>query len=180
VLFLTKPLGTGIVGTAIKFDRVDAALAAQAVASMRTLNRAAAEALLALRAGSIHACTDITGFGLIGHASEMARASGVTVVLDCGRVPLFDGVLSIAGRNHSGGMESNREHFSGGVEIDRAVNADSEALLYDPQTSGGLLVAAAGEAADEVGVALRAGGVTAWRVGKVVAGQSATQIVVQP
>jgi selenide,water dikinase len=180
VLFLTKPLGTGIVGTAIKFDRVDPMLAAQAVASMRTLNRAAAEALVALPAGSIHACTDITGFGLIGHASEMARASSVTVVLDAGRVPLFDGVLSIAGRNRSGGMESNLEHFGGSVQIDRAVDSDRESLLYDPQTSGGLLVAAANQAADEVDGALRAGGVTAWRVGRVVPLQSGIQIVVQP
>src|SRR4051812_916513 len=78
VLFLTKPLGTGFVGTAIKFDRIDAALADEAVRSMRTLNRAAAEALHALPRGAVHACTDITGFGLIGHATEMARASGVT------------------------------------------------------------------------------------------------------
>src|SRR5204862_2031495 len=79
VLFLTKPLGTGIVGTAIKFDRADAALVEAVVASMRTLNRAAAEALQTLPAGSVHACTDVTGFGLIGHGTEIARASGVTL-----------------------------------------------------------------------------------------------------
>src|SRR5947207_13512491 len=79
VLFLTKPLGTGIVGTAIKFDRVGSALAAEAVRSMQTLNRSAAEALQMLDAGAVHACTDVTGFGLIGHATEMARASGVTI-----------------------------------------------------------------------------------------------------
>ena len=98
VLFLTKPLGTGIVGTAIKFDRVESALADEAVRSMRTLNRAAAEALQALPAGAVHACTDITGFGLIGHATEMAKASGVTIVIGAGVVPLFSGVLAIAGR----------------------------------------------------------------------------------
>ncbi|PYR02997.1 MAG: selenide, water dikinase SelD, partial [Acidobacteria bacterium] len=70
ILFLTKPIGTGIVGTAIKFDRAPAALVDEAVASMRTLNRAACEALKALPAGAVHACTDITGFGLAGHASE--------------------------------------------------------------------------------------------------------------
>src|SRR3954469_20916048 len=104
VLFLTKPLGTGIVGTAIKFDRVDPALAAEAVRSMTTLNRAAAEALQGLPPGAVHACTDITGFGLLGHASEMARASRVTLVFDAGRMPLFEGVLAIASRNRSGGM----------------------------------------------------------------------------
>ena len=91
VLFLTKPLGTGIVGTAIKFDRAEPALAEEAVLSMRMLNRAAAEALQSLPAGAIHACTDVTGFGLIGHATEMARASGVTIVIEAGKVPAFKG-----------------------------------------------------------------------------------------
>jgi selenide,water dikinase len=180
VLFLTKPLGTGIVGTAIKFDRVDATLAAEAVVSMRTLNRAAAEALQALPAGSIHACTDVTGFGLIGHASEMARASGVTVVFNIGRVPLFDGVLSIAGQNRSGGMGSNQEHFAAGVQVDGVVDGDRESLLYDPQTSGGLLVAASGSAEAEVETALQAAGVRFWRVGRVGASRPGIQIVVQP
>jgi selenide,water dikinase len=180
VLFLTKPLGTGIVGTAIKFDRVDARLADEAVTSMRTLNRAAAETLQALPAGSIHACTDVTGFGLIGHASEMARASGVTVVFELSRVPLFDGVLSIAAQNRSGGMGSNQEHFAAGVQTDGAVDADRESLLYDPQTSGGLLVAAAAVAQAQVETAFQAAGVRFWRVGKVEAGRPGLQIVVQP
>jgi selenide,water dikinase len=180
VLFLTKPLGTGIVGTAIKFDRVDATLAAEAVTSMRMLNRAAAEALQALPAGSVHACTDVTGFGLIGHASEMARASGVTVVFDLARVPFFDGVLSIAGQNRSGGMGSNQEHFAAGVQVDGAVDGDRESLLYDPQTSGGLLVAASSTAEALVESALKAGGVRFWRVGRVEASHPGIQIVVQP
>src|SRR5947208_11008972 len=92
VLFLTKPLGTGIIGTAIKFDRAEPALAEQAVRSMRTLNRAAAEALQALPAGAVHACTDITGFGLIGHASEIAKGSGVTLSIAAAQVPVFMGV----------------------------------------------------------------------------------------
>jgi selenide,water dikinase len=180
VLYLTKSLGTGIVGTAIKFDRVDAALAAQAVESMRTLNRAAAEALQGLPLGSIHSCTDVTGFGLIGHASEMASASGVTLVIDAARVPLFDGVLSIAGRNRSGGMGSNQEHFAAGVRIDGAIDADRAALLFDPQTSGGLLVAASGEAQPAVEAALRAAGVPVWRIGAVEAARPGIRIRVQP
>jgi selenide, water dikinase len=180
VLFLTKPLGTGIVGTAIKFDRVEPALAELAVRSMRTLNRAAAEALQALPAGAVHACTDITGFGLIGHASEMARASGVTVSIDAGRVPFFDGVLAIAGRNRSGGMGSNQEHFASGVRVDPGVDADREALLYDPQTSGGLLVAASAGAAAVVESALRAAQVPIATIGTVVAAQPGVHIVVRP
>ena len=118
VLFLTKPVGTGIVGTAIKFDRVDAALAAEAVRSMQTLNRAAAEALQTLHVGAVHACTDVTGFGLIGHATEMARASGVTIVIGAGVVPLFSGVLEIAEQNRSGGMGSNQEHFAPSTHVE--------------------------------------------------------------
>jgi selenide,water dikinase len=168
VLFLTKPLGTGIVGTAIKFDRISAALANQAIASMRTLNRAAAEALQRLPPGAVHACTDITGFGLIGHACEMAAASGVTLVIDSSELPVFEGVLSIATRNRSGGMGSNHEHFSGFVRTTEAaqpVTPDVECLLYDPQTSGGLLIAAAADRADEVEAALCGAGVPAPKVG---------------
>ncbi len=102
ILFLTKPIGTGIVGTAIKFDRAPASLVDEAVASMRTLNRAACEALRALPAGVVHACTDITGFGLAGHASEMASASGVTLVLEAEQIPAFHGVFDLLATNQSG------------------------------------------------------------------------------
>jgi selenide,water dikinase len=180
ILFLTKPLGTGIVGTAIKFDRVEPALADEAMRSMRALNRAAAEAVHALPAGAVHACTDITGFGLLGHGSEMARASGVTLSIDAGRVPLFEGVLAIAGGNRSGGMASNREHFSSGVTVERGVDADREAVLYDPQTSGGLLIAASAAAAGDVEAALRAAGVAVSTIGKALAAQAEAQIIVRP
>jgi selenide,water dikinase len=178
VLFLTKPLGTGIVGTAIKFDRVDAALAAEAVRSMLTLNRAAAEAVHALPAGAVHACTDITGFGLIGHASEIARASGVTVTIHAGAIPVFGGVLGIAAKNRSGGLESNQEHFSRVVTVAPGVNVDRVAILYDPQTSGGLLIAASRDAADRVAEALALAGVTAVRIGHVGEARPGAQIVV--
>jgi selenide, water dikinase len=180
VLFLTKPLGTGIVGTGIKFDRVERALADEAVRSMRALNRAAAEALQALPAGAVHACTDVTGFGLIGHATEMARASGVTVTLDVGAVPVFDGVLAIAGFNRSGGLGSNRDHFSSGVRVSAGVDDDREALLYDPQTSGGLLIAASPGAADQVEAALRDACVLRARIGAVEAARPDFRILVRP
>jgi selenide,water dikinase len=182
-LFLTKALGTGIVGTAIKFDRIGAALADQAIASMRTLNRAAAEALQPLPPGAVHACTDITGFGLIGHASGMAAASGVTLVIHAGKVPVFEGVLSIASRNRSGGMESNQDHFSGFVrtaEGAEPVGADVESLLYDPQTSGGLLIAAGADRADEVEAALRRAGVPAPRVGTAEASMAGIRVRIRP
>jgi len=179
VLFLTKPIGTGIVGTAIKFDRVDPALAEEAVQSMRTLNRAAAEALSTLPPGSVHACTDITGFGLIGHASEMAQASGATVILDSGSVPMFRGVLPIAALNRSGGLTSNQDHFAAAVKVDAAVDPALETVLYDPQTSGGLLIAASQDAADLVGDALRAAGISGARVGRVEGPRAGIRIVVR-
>ena len=179
VFFLTKPLGTGIVGTAIKFDRVDATLAGAAVQSMRTLNRAAADALRTLPPDAVHACTDITGFGLIGHATEMARASGVTIAIDAVRVPLFDGVLAIASRNRSGGTASNEDHFRAGARVDGSIAADVLAALYDPQTSGGLLVAAAAASAGQVETALVAAGVLAARVGAAEPAQSGVHILVR-
>ena len=180
VLFLTKPLGTGVVGTALKFDRVEPALAEEAVLSMRTLNRAAAEALQAFPAGAVRACTDITGFGLIGHASEVAKASGVTVTIEAGDVPVFKGVLAIADRNRSGGLGSNQEHFAGGVMVNPGVDPDREAILYDPQTSGGLLIAVSPGAADGVAHALASAGVPAVRIGTVGPAQAGVHIVVRP
>src|SRR5262245_37239610 len=118
VLFLTKPLGTGIVGTAIKFDRAPAHLVDDAVRAMRTLNRAAAEALQTLPPGSVHACTDVTGFGLAGHGSQMARASGVTLAMNAGKLPVFNGVLAMALSNRSGGMGSNEDHYGDTIQID--------------------------------------------------------------
>lgn len=167
VLFLTKPLGTGIVATALKFERIDPALADAAVQSMRTLNRAAAEALQRLPKGAVHASTDITGFGLIGHSAEMGAASGVTLAIETRRVPVFPGVREIASQNRSGGMGSNHEHFGPAVQIDPALPDDLVAVLFDPQTSGGLLIAVAAEFADRVSGELQTAGVRAVVVGEV-------------
>ena len=167
VLFLTKPLGTGVVGTAIKFDRVPPALAEEAIQSMRTLNRAAAEALQAQSPGAVHACTDVTGFGLIGHGTELAVASGVTLTIQAGQVPMFEGVRALTRENRSGGMGSNQEHYSGAVQADRGVDDDLMSLLYDPQTSGGLLIAVNPGFAAVAAEALQAVGVRATRIGQV-------------
>jgi selenide,water dikinase len=165
VLFLTKPLGTGVVGTAIKYERVPPALAEQAIQSMRTLNRAAAEALQALPLGAVHACTDITGFGLIGHGTVMAAASGVTLVIEAGQVPVFEGVREITSQNRSGGMGSNQEHYGGAVQADAGIDDDLVLLLYDPQTSGGLLIAVNPDFVAAAAAALGAAGVDAARIG---------------
>ena len=166
ILLLTKPLGTGVVGTAIKFDRIPTALADEAVASMRTLNRAAAEALLTLPADAIHACTDVTGFGLIGHATEIAVASGVTLEIAAGNVPLFTGVRGLARQNRSGGMTSNEEHFAAGASVAAGVDEDVLSLLYDPQTSGGLLISAGADWSDHLVSVMEKAGVRASAIGR--------------
>jgi selenide, water dikinase len=187
ILFLTKPIGTGIVGTAIKFDRAPAALVEEAVASMRTLNRAASDALRALPAGAVHACTDITGFGLAGHASEMASASGVTLVLDGGQIPAFNGVFDLLNTNRSGGLESNLEHFGGRVQLAHEARERSgigspdalRVLLHDPQTSGGLLIAADAHSAEIVDRAIRSVAPQSRRIGIVEARTHGVDVLIR-
>ena len=137
-----------------------------AVASMTALNARAAD-VLALFAPDVHACTDVTGFGLIGHATEMAVASGVTLDIGSGDLPLLEGVRDSASTNRSGGMESNREHFAPGTSVDAGIDAALVDVAYDPQTSGGLLAAVAVRAADAIRDALSAAGAGAAIVGRV-------------
>ena len=164
-LILTKPIGTGVIGTAIKFDRAPAAVVDAAIASMRMLNRAAADAVAAV--DGVHACTDITGFGLIGHATEMAIASQVTLGFRSADVPLFNGVLDLVRKNKSGGMTNNRVHFEEGVDMRDSVDAELQDLLYDPQTSGGLLFSIDQLQADLALELLERAGVKSARVGAV-------------
>ena len=177
VLFLTKPLGTGVVGTAIKFDRAPSAAVDAAVESMVTLNRAAADALCGV-AGAVRACTDVTGFGLIGHATEMAVASGATLVIDAGAVPLLPGARELVEGNRAGGMKTNEAYFPARLRRPGAVHQDLLWLLYDPQTSGGLLASVRADAVDAVAAALSAHGVLAAPIGRVEA-FSGARIVVQ-
>ena len=178
VLFLTKPIGTGVIATAIKFDRAPRAASDAAIASMVQLNRAAAEALVDLPAGSVHACTDVTGFGLIGHATEMAQASGVVVTIDVAAVPVLEGALDLVEKNLPGGGRTNQEHFGGGVETAAGLDPRRVQLLHDPQTSGGLLVAIAPEAvAGALGAMTRAG-VRAHRVGTIEAPKPPAKVAV--
>jgi selenide,water dikinase len=168
-LFLTKPLGTGVIATALKFDRASAKVVAEAVRSMTTLNRGACEALRGLPAEAVHAVTDITGFGLVGHASEMASASGCTVVFETAAIPLLPGALALAPGNAPGGGRTNAGHFAPGLEIAREIAPDVLQLLHDPQTSGGLLAAVDATYREAARVAFAAGGVTVWEVGTVIA-----------
>lgn len=138
VMLLTKPLGTGIIATAGKFQRVSATVLNTAVSSMQRLNREAAEVFRA--SGAVHGCTDVTGFSLIGHASEMAEASGVSIEFDALRIPVLPGALELALANRTGGGANNASHFGDRVTLTHVADALA-AVFYDPQTSGGLLAA---------------------------------------
>jgi selenide,water dikinase len=174
-LILTKPLGTGIVGTAIKFGRAPQDLVDRATVQMRMLNKAAAEVIAATGIGEnlVHACTDITGFGLAGHASEMAIGSNVTIEIDLKALPIIPGVLDMAAQNRSGGMKTNEEHFLPGMEFLTSgggpVAPDARRdILFDPQTSGGLLIAVAAQPADALMADLISAGISAVFIGRVV------------
>jgi selenide,water dikinase len=167
-LLLTKPLGTGIIATALKFGRAPQAAIDAATQSMATLNRAAAGVLDRAAAGAVHACTDITGFGLIGHASEVAAASRCSLEIDAGSVPLLEGARALVPGNIPGGSRTNREHFESSVSVAAGTDGDLIELFYDPQTSGGLLIAVAAEHASGLLEALAGAGVPAWRIGRAV------------
>jgi selenide,water dikinase len=136
-LVLTKALGTGVIATALKAGRAPADAVAASTLSMRTLNRAASEA--ALRHG-VRCATDITGFGLVGHASLVARESRVTLEIEVAALPLLPGAVELAPSFQSGGLKANRRQFEPGVDYRADPDAPRKALLYDPQTSGGLLL----------------------------------------
>jgi selenide, water dikinase len=166
-LILTKPLGTGIVGTAIKFRRAPQNVIDAAVAQMMMLNKAAAEALAAF--DDVHACTDITGFGLAGHASEMAAASAVTIRLDTTQLPVIDGVMQMIEPNRSGGLKTNQQHFAAGIEFAPGVDQEHRDLVFDPQTSGGLLISVGRNSSAPLFESLRGRGIQAAFVGSVEA-----------
>ena len=157
-LVLTKRLGTGVIATALKRGIAKDADVEAAIASMLTLNRQACEAMLRFNA---HGCTDVTGFGLIGHAREMALASGVTIAIDASAVRFLPGALEYArGGAIPGGLKNNREFASSCVEG----HSELEDLLYDPQTSGGLLISLP----DRDAVRLERAFPAAYRVGRVL------------
>lgn len=166
VILLTKPIGTGVATTAVKNARAPEALVAEVTRSMQALNKAAAEVLIGMGA-PVHACTDVTGFGLLGHAGEVAEASGVTLEIEAAAVTLFTGVLAHVATNRTGGMLANRSHFAAAIKVADGVSADLADLLYDPQTSGGLLVFLPAPAADAALRALTAAGVSAHAIGRV-------------
>jgi selenide,water dikinase len=145
VLVLTKALGTGILTSARKQDAIDDDALAPVIASMTTLNAAAADAMRVVGIGdAIHAATDITGFGLLGHLSHVVRASGVHVTIDSAAVPLFDRARELAAADYTtGGGVSNAAYLTDWVDFADSVPQDLRDVLVDPQTSGGLCVSVA-------------------------------------
>jgi selenide,water dikinase len=138
VIILTKAIGTGVISTGIKFAKTTPEVAASSVATMLTPGRSAAEAM---REFGVRGATDVTGFALLGHAWEMARASNVTIQIDPGAVPLLEGALELAAAGViTGADRTNREYVGDDIEIDESVSKEMRRLLYDPQTAGGMLI----------------------------------------
>jgi selenide,water dikinase len=175
-LLLTKALGTGTISTAIKKGTARQSWIDAAVKSMTTLNKLAAEVVVAANGqrpttkdGPVHALTDITGFGLVGHAREMALGSNTSLRIYASRVPLLDGALEcIRAGNIPGGLKANREFAECVVNYDSEIPEEWKTLLFDPQTAGGLLISVTAEEAPDLSRALNAAGVPAAEIGEVL------------
>jgi selenide,water dikinase len=171
-LIFTKAIGTGVISTAIKRGHADAAWVRGAVHAMTTLNKAAADVVTS-GGFTIHAMTDVTGFGLIGHLREVARGSGVSVRMFASKIPLLEGALECVKRGDvPGGLKANRGFAEGCVEYADEVPEDVRTLLYDPQTAGGLLISVAETDAAQLTTQLGDAGVNAVEIGEVVEKQS--------
>lgn len=166
-IFLTKPLGTGLITTGIKNQKVSDTLELIVTRQMAELNRVASEMMIKYEA---HAATDITGYGLLGHSYEMAAASGVTIRIFSEKVPLLDQALELAEANMiPGGALDNREFLNGRLKFENKIEENLEKVLFDPQTSGGLLIAIDPSRADAFLAEAKSLDQDCWLVGEVVA-----------
>ena len=148
VLILTKPLGSGIIATAIKKDKAPRSIMEEAVNVMTNLNSGGAKAMNAV---SVNACTDITGYGLLGHLLEMCKGSNVSVTLEFNEIPLIQGVYELAQKGFiPGGTKRNLEYVSSQVNFSENISQEQQYLLADAQTSGGLLISVAKEKAEDL------------------------------
>ena len=174
-LFLTKPLGTGILVSADRSDRTAPEHLAAAIASMRRLNRVAADVLVE---SGVRAATDVTGFGLLGHLTEMARGSGTRFVIEAGQLPALDGALDLAAAGvETGGAANNRRFVAPTLTIHDGVDRAREILAFDPQTSGGQLASVPNDRVATVVAGFGAAGVTWWRIGRVASGEPGVALV---
>jgi len=177
VLVLTKPIGTGVLTTALKSEALDDELLAGVTAVMSELNRAASEGMV--EAGA-RAATDVTGFGLVGHAVGMADASGVTFEIDVGRVPLLDGALEVIRSGfRPGGLFTNQHYYRSFVSLKSRADGFTLDLMNDPQTSGGLLVSLPEDGVDAFARAYeKAGGSGHWIIGRVLPREGKSVVLV--
>lgn len=171
-VYLTKPLGTGVITTALKAQAASPEDVEAAVASMLKLNRTAARLM---REIGVHACSDISGFGLIGHGTEVAEKSGVRLTVRAASVPLLDSARRyVAGGWLPGGASRNREYYEGGpasiLDIAPGVDPVLLDLFFDPETSGGLLIAVPSERTAAFETAFKEANEPLWRIGDVEAG----------
>ena len=174
-LVLSKPIGTGVLATRLKAGALPADGAKRLIEVMTTLNREASELMLA---HDVHACTDITGYGLLGHAAEMADGSDVTIVLRAADVPLIEGAYDAAAQGYlTGGGNNTKKFLAGAVRLAPSIDAATTALLFDAQTSGGLLMAVPAEEADALLARLQAHHPQAAIVGACVARTDVSIIV---
>ena len=168
-LIFTKAIGTGVISTAIKRVAAKPEWVDAAIQSMTTLNRAAAE-VMSNKIFQVHAATDVTGFGIIGHVREMALGSGVSIRLSAEAVPLLPGALECVQQGFiPGGLTANREFAECVVHYEGEISEDIKTLLYDPQTAGGLLVSVAAKDARTLISALNEHGASGVKIGEVVA-----------
>jgi selenide, water dikinase len=169
VLILTKALGTGVISTAIKQGKAEPAWIEAVTKSMTRLNKVAAEVAFEL-GGDVHGATDITGFGLLGHTREIALASNVSLRIDSTRIPLLVGAVeSVRAGCVPAGLKANREFAECAVEFGPKVDEVTKALLFDPQTAGGLLLSISASASDRFLRDFQARGGDAMLVGEVLA-----------
>ena len=166
-LVLTKPLGTGIISTALKAGVASEETIAEVTRSMSALNKEASSLMIKLGA---HACTDITGFGLIGHASHLIQDSQIGIELNLASIPVFTEALDFVKKGlYPGGLENNKAFYSPLVEFGRRIPEYRRNLLFDPQTSGGLLIVLAPSAAEKIVEKLHKAGITsAAIIGEIV------------
>lgn len=168
VLILTKPIGTGLVSTALRAGKADAAWTDAAVAAMTRLNKYAVEALAGIR-GAIHGATDITGFGFLGHAHELAAASGVSLRINSSRISPIEGALECVRQGCiAGGLKKNRDFVGECAQFSADVSPEMQQLLFDPQTSGGLLLSIHAERGREAQSLLEHAGCPAMWIGDVI------------
>ena len=168
ILVLTKPLGTGVIATAIRAAKAEAAWVESALKVMCRLNKSASISLAAL-GPAVHCVTDITGFGFLGHAWEMATASGVSLHVDSTKIELIEGAIEcVRGGFIAAGLKKNQEFVGDCVRFADRIDSELQKLLLDPQTSGGLLASIHPEFAQEACAKLEDSGCSAMQVGKVV------------